>query len=797
MVDSYYGGNLSQDRIAYHVYREVLNYASPEDDLGDPALGVVDVNVVNVLQWALNGASVVRFSGKPDFSQIEDWIDSNRPIIRDGGGTRHLMTVIDGYDTDGQMVYVIDPLTGNESKVPYDSLDVYIVCVATGDHITAVSDEPTIWMDSDGDGVVDFDEINRFHTDPYNNDTYGLGINDKTVIKYMYMDHLTFPTATFKCSPETPLINEQTTFDASGSNGNITLYKWKFGDSNITTVTEPTISHAYNQPGTYNVTLTVNDANGLWNTTSSSVTVIQNQNVSGTTGAFYRQSLDRTGYASTEGPETPDLLWTSYVNDSVTTSPLVADGKVFVGTSGGKLYALDMTTGHIIWIFDCGSPISSSPAFQDGVVFFGTENVGKIYAIDASSGLARWLYQVPAGAAVYSSPAVVDGKVIVGSSDGDLFCLNQAEGQVLWATQLGGGYLSSPAIQNGTVYVTSALGVHAVDMLTGASIWEHATTWPVKSCPAVADGLVFVGAEDDDRVYALDQSTGKLVWSLWTGGWLTPPAVDSSKQLAIIGSKDFKLYCVEEHTGYLKWAYVNGPNYLSAPTISANGLVYIGTSDGSLRSVNETTGEEVWKYNVTTSIVSSPTLASEHVLVGTLEGKIFCFGPIFPANIIVSNLTVSKSTVGQGYSSQINATADCHGDSEETFNMTIYANGTAIETKEATLMNGSSTITTFAWNTTGFAYGNYTISAYVWPVPYETTDNYTQTVHVGVAGDVSSATSGVYDGKVDMRDISYLVLRFNSKPGSTSWNPNVDVNDDGVVNMRDISIAILNFNKHE
>jgi len=70
-------------------------------------------------------------------------------------------------------------------------------------------------------------------------------------------------------------------------------------------------------------------------------------------------------------------------------------------------------------------------------------------------------------------------------------------------------------------------------------------------------------------------------------------------------------------------------------------------------------------------------------------------------------------------------------------------------------------------------------------------------VHVHILGDVSSSTPGVCDGRVDMRDISYLVIRFNTKPSSANWNPNADINNDATVNMRDISIAILNFNKHE
>jgi hypothetical protein len=71
------------------------------------------------------------------------------------------------------------------------------------------------------------------------------------------------------------------------------------------------------------------------------------------------------------------------------------------------------------------------------------------------------------------------------------------------------------------------------------------------------------------------------------------------------------------------------------------------------------------------------------------------------------------------------------------------------------------------------------------------------TVHIGVPGDVSGPTQGVYDGTCNMRDIQYLILRFNTNPSSPNWNPNADVNGDNTVNMRDIQIAILNFNKHE
>jgi LPXTG-motif cell wall-anchored protein len=181
MIVAYYGGNLSQDRLSYYAYAEYPNDELPEHDLGH-GKGLRNISAKDLLEWALIGSSVGRLTGKPDFETIEYYIDSGYPILRDNG-EEHWITVIDGYDIEGQMVHVIEPLNATESKISYENLDVFVMWVALGDNIRGRSDEPTIWMDTDGDGIVDFDETNRFHTDPHKADTDGDGIDDKTEIR--------------------------------------------------------------------------------------------------------------------------------------------------------------------------------------------------------------------------------------------------------------------------------------------------------------------------------------------------------------------------------------------------------------------------------------------------------------------------------------------------------------------------------------------------------------------------------------------------------------------------------------
>jgi parallel beta-helix repeat protein len=88
--------------------------------------------------------------------------------------------------------------------------------------------------------------------------------------------------------------------------------------------------------------------------------------------------------------------------------------------------------------------------------------------------------------------------------------------------------------------------------------------------------------------------------------------------------------------------------------------------------------------------------------------------------ISIQDVMSSKTVVGQGYNCSTSIAVFNHGNFTETFNVTFYANTTSIATQTITLTSGNSTTITFTWNTTGFAKGKYTISAYAWPVPGET-----------------------------------------------------------------------------
>jgi hypothetical protein len=103
---------------------------------------------------------------------------------------------------------------------------------------------------------------------------------------------------------------------------------------------------------------------------------------------------------------------------------------------------------------------------------------------------------------------------------------------------------SCPAIADGVVYAgidSSANNVYAFEALTGNKVWNYSTSSFVRSSPAVANRVVFIGS-DNGNVYALDASSGHKMWSYMTGGAvISSPAIANGK--VYVGSNDGKLYC--------------------------------------------------------------------------------------------------------------------------------------------------------------------------------------------------------------------------------------------------------------
>jgi outer membrane protein assembly factor BamB len=71
-------------------------------------------------------------------------------------------------------------------------------------------------------------------------------------------------------------------------------------------------------------------------------------------------------------------LWTVATQARVESSPAVVGSRVFVGSSDGRLYALDLAHGTRLWEFNAGGALSASPAVAAGRLVIGSQD-GRVY----------------------------------------------------------------------------------------------------------------------------------------------------------------------------------------------------------------------------------------------------------------------------------------------------------------------------------------------------------------------------------------------------------------------------------
>ncbi len=295
------------------------------------------------------------------------------------------------------------------------------------------------------------------------------------------------------------------------------------------------------------------------------------------------------------------------------------------------------------WEVPTGFTIAAGPALWDTLVVLADAS-GAVRCLGLSSGTELWRFN--ARGAIYSTPEVSDGRVVVGSVDSSIACLDVENGNLLWRLGASSSVLGTAAIHKGKVFIGSGRGMQAIDLRTGARLWEsHVTKGFVECRPLVRDGKVIFGAWDG-HLYALDESDGRVLWS-WEGdspGMFYSPAacwpVASGKEVFIV-APDRKMTVLDMSSGRVIWrsgihqvresigasgdtvfvrlmrdtimafrpdsaapavlwstAVGFGYDINSAMLVEKGGTVYYGTKDGLICALDRGTGAILWKHRV-------------------------------------------------------------------------------------------------------------------------------------------------------------------------------------------------------
>lgn len=201
-----------------------------------------------------------------------------------------------------------------------------------------------------------------------------------------------------------------------------------------------------------------------------------------------------------------------------------------------------------------------------------------------------------------------------------------------WSFKTGGPVKSSPAIVDGRVFVGSDdQHVYALGLGDGKKVWAFKTEGPIESSPLVLAGRVYIGSSDG-FLYALDAASGKLVWKHETGdkilgapNWVKAPKGDATWILA--GSYDYKLHCLDAVTGKSNWVYETG-NYINGSPAVSDGVTVFGGCDALLHVISLAEGTKIKEVEAGAYIGGSAAMADGKVFVGHYENEFLCIDTI-------------------------------------------------------------------------------------------------------------------------------------------------------------------------
>jgi outer membrane protein assembly factor BamB len=316
----------------------------------------------------------------------------------------------------------------------------------------------------------------------------------------------------------------------------------------------------------------------------------------------YGYDDQRSRFASVFHERPPfTTLWERKVYTLVEFPPVVAYGKLYVATNGGRFFAIAAKSGKVVWDKRFNHCTAASPTVADGVVYQPfmdakpcgdpRDSPGFIAAFDAETGRELWRFE----AGVVETPPLLVGKLLYfGSWDKKMYAVDVDTHKVVWSFTTGDEVKSGPAYQNGTLYFASYDNqLYAVDARTGKLRWSASGTANFYATPALAYGRVFIG-NTDGRVYAFGSESGHLLWAKATGGYVYSSAALWHRTV-YVGSFSKRFYALDAGSGDILWSFSANGAISGAPTV-LDGVVYFSTIAGKTYGLDAETGKKVWEF---------------------------------------------------------------------------------------------------------------------------------------------------------------------------------------------------------
>jgi len=310
------------------------------------------------------------------------------------------------------------------------------------------------------------------------------------------------------------------------------------------------------------------------------------------------------------------LLWKHNNHSTAYSDPALVEGVIYVGSEDHHFYALHAKDHQVIWSFPTQGQIHGEPLVTQEHVYFESDD-RKLYKLHRDSGKLAWSFEIePSGSVRHdyvffnktsSKPAVKDGKVYFGTGNHRAYCLNDADGTLLWSFQAADRIRTDPVFHDGNVYFVSFGPVlYAINAETGTQTWKKKLKprnfheGMVLNSPVLFEDMIMMGFRNGN-LQCFDTKFGDLLWSLYYGGsWVDAMGLVVDDKLYVGSSDACIVRCIDVRTGRIHWERSVGGRTFGQPAAwkdkvifgrsgalpgnsnLESGIVALNTSDGKI-----------------------------------------------------------------------------------------------------------------------------------------------------------------------------------------------------------------------
>ena len=231
----------------------------------------------------------------------------------------------------------------------------------------------------------------------------------------------------------------------------------------------------------------------------------------------------------------------------------------------------------------------------NGIIYTGTFD-GNMVALDVTGGSVIWQRALTTQP-IKASPAAVDDALYVLTPERTMVALDLATGAIRWEST-SETVLSNwaSAVGGGSIYIIAdnELSLLAIDTATGETKWV-AELGGVRRAVAYADGAVYV-TNDNGSFYALDATDGSVLWTSepFTEDQSLSPVVTPTLLIATWMNGPMK--ALDRETGEVIWS-IEGAGASASPFASATAVYVVSGDQASLVAYDLATGKELGRMD--------------------------------------------------------------------------------------------------------------------------------------------------------------------------------------------------------